>query len=105
MLRTGTETGKVVWETNMTFGDDARRPVGGRDDEIAPECRPAIDARLFLMRVHTPNDPADIAGPAVDLVEHAPGVGDVEKTVLSEWGCFNEFVAGAACKCNRIGEL
>ncbi len=42
---------------------------------------------------------------AVDLVEHAPGIGDVEEAVLGERRRLVEFVAGAAAERHRIGEL
>ena len=57
----------------LVGGDDPRRiDIVAGEDDIAPECGAAIGLLAFLLRVHAPHDAADIAGSAVDLVEHAP---------------------------------
>ena len=49
--------------------------------------------------------PACVSRGAVDLVEHAPGIRDVEEAVFGERRRFVEFVAGAAAEWNRVVEL
>ena len=79
--------------------------LAGRDNEIAPQCRAAIGNLLFLLRIHAPDDAADIARSRVDLVEHPPGIRDVEEAVLGERRRLDEFLGGAAGERNREGEL
>src|SRR6202030_2178993 len=86
-------------------GDDTPWTVGGRNDEIAPQGGAAVLALLLLFRVHAPDDVACVSRGAVDLVEHAPGIRDVEKAVFGERRRFVEFVAGAAAEWNRVGKL
>ncbi len=89
----------------LVGGDDARRLVGDRDDEIAPERDPAIGGLLLLLGVHAPDDAADVARRAVDLVDHAPGIDGVEKAVLGERRRLVELVAGRAAERHRVGEF
>ena len=82
------------------------RIVRDGDDEIAPQRRAAVRERhLLLAGVHAPHDPAHVAGAAVDLVEHAPLVDDVEEAVLGERGRFQVLVRRGAADRDRIGEL
>jgi hypothetical protein len=52
-----------------------------------------------------PDDAADVPGGGVDLVEHAPGIGDVEEAVLGERCRLDEFTAVGAGERHRIGEF
>ena len=85
--------------------DDPGRVVGGGDHEVAPQRGAAVALLALLSGVHAPHDAADIAGAAVDLVEHPGGVGDVEKAVLGERGRHDILVGGAAAERDGIGEL
>ena len=67
--------------------------------------RAAIVGLLLLLRVHPPDDAAGIARGAVDLVQHAPGVGDVDEAVLDKRRRLDPFVAGGTAERHRIGEL
>ena len=89
----------------LVGGDDAGRRIGGRDDEIAPQGGAAVDRLPLLLGLHAPDDPAGIARGGVDLVEHAPGIGDVEEAVLRQRRRLVGLVAGAAAERDRIGEL
>jgi hypothetical protein len=89
----------------LVGGDDAARTVGGRDDVVAPQRGTAALALLLLLGVHAPDDAADIARGAVDLVEHAPRIRDVQKAVLGERRRLVEFVAGIAAERHRVSEL
>src|SRR5262249_29072709 len=64
----------------------------------------AIGRLLLLLGLHPPDDPADVARGNIDLVEHAPTVGDVEKAVLHQWRCMNDFHAGPAAERHRVSE-
>ena len=69
--------------------------------KVAPRfrsCRSCFGSMRHTMRPASPER-------AVDLVEHAPGIGDVEEAVLGERRRLQELVAGAAAERHRIGEL
>ena len=84
----------------------ARRIIRDRDDEVAPQRRAAVGERhLLLARVHAPHDPPRLAGPPVDLVEHAPLIDDVEEAVLGERRRLQVLVRRGAADRDRIGEL
>src|SRR5262249_10517088 len=85
--------------------DDAGRIIGNRDDEVAPERNAAIGELPLLLRIHAPDDTADVAGGCVDLVDDAPGIHRVEEAILGERRRLAEFVAAAAAKRDRVGEL
>ncbi len=69
----------------LVGADDARRVARRGDDEIAPQRSAAVRQRhLLLARIHAPEDAAGFARAAVDLVEHAPLIDDVEEAVLGE---------------------
>jgi len=91
--------------TVLVGGDDARRAVGRSDHEVAPERGAAVALLLGLFRVMRQTIAAHCARGAVDLVEHAPGVGDVEEAILGERGGLDPLVAGAAAERHRVGEL
>jgi len=55
--------------------------------------------------VHAPDDAANIPRSAIDLVQHAPGIGDEDEPAFGERSCVDEFIAGAAAERHRIGEL
>ena len=83
-------------------GDDARWRVGRRDYQIAPEGGAPIGRLPLLLGVHAPNDAAGIARRDVDLVEYAPGIGDVEEAIFGECGRLVVFLAGRVTQRNRI---
>jgi hypothetical protein len=66
---------------------------------------PRLAAYLLLPRVHAPHDPAHIAGAAVDLVEHAPLIGEIEEPVLGKRRRFEVLVCGSAADRNRVSDL
>src|SRR6202042_2800455 len=60
--------------------DHPRRIARYGDDQVAPQGGAAVRQRyLLLMRIHGPKHAAKVAGPRVDLVEHAPLVGDIKE--------------------------
>jgi hypothetical protein len=59
---------------------------------------------LLLFWIHAPDNATDVAGAAVDLVDHAPRIRDVEEAVLGEWGRLVALVAAAATERNGVGE-
>ena len=85
--------------------DDARRVLGGSDDEIAPQRGAAIAVLRLLAGVHAPDDTAGVAGGAVDLVEHACRIGDVDEAVLGERGRLHELIGGDAAQRHGVEEL
>ncbi len=85
--------------------DHARRLVGDRDDEIAPERDAAVGFLPLLLRVHAPDDAPDVAGAAVDLVDDAGGIRDVDEAVLDQRRRLVEAVADGAAERHRVGEL
>src|SRR5204862_7372862 len=60
---------------------------------------------LVLLWIHSPDTVAGVAGAAVDLVQDAPRIGNVDEPVLDQRRCFAPFVASRAAEYNRIGEL
>src|SRR5262249_58095680 len=86
-------------------GDDPRCDAGTGYDEIAPQGGAAIALLALLLGVHPPNDAADIAGSAVDLIEHAPGIRNVEEAVFRKRRRHRIFVAGAAAEGHRVSKL
>src|SRR5207247_7764476 len=62
----------------LVGGDDPPRAVGGGNDEITPQGRAAILPLQLLFGVHAPDDAAHVSRGAVDLVEDAPGIRNVE---------------------------
>src|SRR5215467_11332849 len=55
----------------LVGGDEPRRIVRDRDDEIAPQRRATIRIwRLLLLGVHAPDDASGVACAGVDLVEN-----------------------------------
>src|SRR5262249_48896317 len=67
-------------------GDDAPVVTRDRDDEIAPQRDAAVAVELLLTGIHLPNDFAFRPGAHVDLVDHAPDIGDVHNAVVDQ-GC------------------
>src|SRR5438093_11756731 len=85
--------------------DDAPVITGDRDYEIAPERDAAVAVGLLLAGIHLP-DHATLRGRAhVDLVDHAPDVGDVHEAVVDQWRRLDILVAGLAAERDREGEL
>src|SRR5215471_11091685 len=76
-----------------------------RAGEIPAQGGAAIAELAVLFRIHAPEDAAVLAGSHVDLVEHAPGIGRVEESVLDKRRRHGELAAGAAAERHRIGEL
>jgi hypothetical protein len=90
----------------LVRGDHARRIIRNRDDQAAPQRSAAIRGNnLFLPRVHAPHDAARFPGPRVDLVKHAPLVGDVEEAVLGKRRCFQILVRRGAADRDRVRSL
>jgi hypothetical protein len=87
----------------LVGGNDARRIVGARDDEVTPERGATVRQRqLLLAGIHPPDDAARVAGAAVDLVDDAPLVDDVEVAVLPEWRRLQVFVVALRRTPNTI---
>jgi hypothetical protein len=73
--------------------DNACRPAGGRNDQIAPERRAAVGGLAAVLRVHVPDDASNVPGGGVYLREHAPGIRDIQEPVLVERRRLDEFLA------------
>jgi hypothetical protein len=89
----------------LVGGDDSGIVTRDRNDQIAPQRNTAVAVGLLLPRVHLPKDAPGGAGAHVDLVHHAPDVGDIHHAVLDQRGRFDIFVAGGAAERDREGEL
>ncbi len=90
----------------LVGGDHARRMIRDRDDQATPQrCAAIRRDDLLLPRVHAPHDAACLPGPCIDLVEHAPLVGDVEEAILGERRRFEVLVRRGAADRYRVSEL
>ena len=90
----------------LLVGRDHAPVIGGdRDHQVAPQRDAAIAVEPLLARIHLPHDAAGGAGANVDLVDHAPAVGDVHEAVLDQRGRLQALVAGAAAERHRELEL
>jgi hypothetical protein len=58
-----------------------------------------------LAGIHLPEDAAMAAGPHVDLVDHAPEVGDVQKTIVDQRRRLDVLVGGSPAERDREREL
>ncbi len=89
----------------LVGGDDAPIEAGHRYDQIVPQRDAAVAVGLLLPGIHLPEDAPGGSGADIDLVHHAPDVGDVHHAVVHQRRRFDIFVAGAAAERNREGEL
>src|SRR5262249_45389835 len=78
--------------------DDAAVVTGDRDDEIAPQRDTAVAVGLLLTGIHLPDDLTLRASAHVDLVDHAPDVGDVYEPIVDQGCRLDIFVAGLAAE-------
>ncbi len=85
--------------------DDAPVIAGDGDHEIAPERDAAVAVGLLLAGVHLPQHLALLPGVHVDLVDHAPDVGDVHEAVVDQRRRLDVLVAGLAAERHCKGEL
>ncbi len=82
-------------------------PVIGchRDHQVAPQRHAAVAVEPLLPGIHLPDDAARGARAHVDLVDHAPVVGDVHEPVVHQRRRLEGFVAGGAADRDREQEL
>jgi hypothetical protein len=78
--------------------------AGDRDDVVTPQRDAAVAVGLARAGVHLPHHPTSGAGAHVDLVDHAPHVGGVEKAVFDDGRRFVVFIAAGAAERHRKGE-
>ena len=85
--------------------DHAPVETGDGDDEIAPQRDAAVPVRLLLAGIHLPQGAALGTRAHVDLVDHAPDIGDVEEAVVNQRRRLDVFVGGRSAQRDREGEL
>ncbi len=70
----------------LVGGNDPGRIIRDGDDQIAPQrCAPVGERQLFLAGVHTPQNAPRLPRAPIDLVQHAPLIDDVEKSIFGQW--------------------
>ena len=90
----------------LVGGDDARRAIGDRDHQIAPQSGATVgQGQLLLAGIHAPEDAPGFAGAHVDLVDDAPLVNQIHVAIFDQRGRLQVLVGRGAADGHRIGEL
>ncbi len=85
--------------------DHAPVETGDRDHQVVPKRDAAVAVGLLLAGIHLPEHAALRARAHVDLVDHAPDIGDVHEAVVDQGRRLDVLVGGGAAERDREGEL